>query len=242
MGSTASARQSNGGGGIGGVAAGQPTRAAAAGRKKNRDQKDSGLTGKGKGKGPGTGTGTGTGTGMRDTFLSQFHALGKLLYAKRSPPDDSTDAVSSAAARAAEGWPAMTAVGGGGDMEGRRGQLEFVPEEVLSRGGMELDWALAFLQYHCVDFFTDESGELFLCFFLVFGEFVFSVAKVQYVGGFRTGKVPGPRQRPAVEQEHLKGCWLFLSRGAWSRQRNVGAGRTCMRHLNVPAFSLSAIV
>ncbi|CAN0550945.1 unnamed protein product, partial [Ectocarpus sp. 12 AP-2014] len=86
------------------------------------------------------------GTGQRDTFLTQFHALGKLLYAKRAPPDSD----------GAGGWP--MAGGGGGDGGGEgRGPLAFVPEEVLSQGGMELDWALAFLQYHCVDFYTDES-------------------------------------------------------------------------------------
>ncbi|CBJ49197.1 conserved unknown protein [Ectocarpus siliculosus] len=86
------------------------------------------------------------GTGQRDTFLTQFHALGKLLYAKRVPPDSD----------GAGGWP--TAGGGGGDGGGEgRGPLAFVPEDVLSQGGMELDWALAFLQYHCVDFYTDES-------------------------------------------------------------------------------------
>ncbi|CAB1110468.1 unnamed protein product [Ectocarpus sp. CCAP 1310/34] len=88
------------------------------------------------------------GTGQRDTFLTQFHALGKLLYAKRNPPDSD----------GAGGWPTTGAGGerGDGGVEGR-GPLAFVPEEVLSQGGMELDWALAFLQYHCVDFYTDES-------------------------------------------------------------------------------------
>ncbi|CAN0306522.1 unnamed protein product [Pylaiella littoralis] len=89
--------------------------------------------GGGKGVSASSAAGKGAGTGMRDTFLTQFHALGKLLYAKRGPPG-----------------------GGAGDEEGR-GPLTFVPEEVLSQGGMELDWALEFLQYHCVDFFTDES-------------------------------------------------------------------------------------
>ena len=163
MSASAFGRQSNGGG-----VTSQPRRAT--GRKKKRDQ-DAGVTARaaaGAGKGKGGGKGPETGTGTRDTFLSQFHALGKLLYAKRSPPDGSAGACASAAAaaaaasaaRVAAGWPETAApVGGGGAGEGRRGQLEFVPEEVLSRGGMELDWALAFLQYHCVDFFTDEGGE-----------------------------------------------------------------------------------
>lgn len=167
--SAAFGRQPSGGGG--GVAS-QPKRAAA-GRKKKRNQ-DAGRgegaskTAAGVAAGKGKGKGEGPGTGTRDTFLSQFHALGKLLYAKRSPPDDSAGAAAAPApaasasaagtAKAAGGWPAG---------EGRRGKLEFVPEEVLSRGGMELDWAVAFLQYHCVDFFTDEGGEFYHDFFHV---------------------------------------------------------------------------
>lgn len=84
----------------------------------------------------------GVGTGTRDTFLTQFHALGKLLHAKRLPVD--VDA--GGGKRGVFGYPE------------ERGQLGFVPEEVLSQGGMDLDWALSFLQCHCVDFFTDDDG------------------------------------------------------------------------------------
>ena len=90
-------------------------------------------------------TGT-TGPGTRDTFLTQFHALGKLLHAKRLPADGSDD-----------GGTGMEMEGVSGEGE-RKGRLTFIPEEVLSQGGMDLDWALAFLQCHCVDFFTDEEG------------------------------------------------------------------------------------
>ncbi|CAM9283077.1 unnamed protein product [Discosporangium mesarthrocarpum] len=72
----------------------------------------------------------------RDMFLSQFHALGKLLYAKRLPQGEG---------------------GGDGEAEGGRGKLSFDPEEVMSRGGMGLEWGLTFLQCHCVDFFTEEA-------------------------------------------------------------------------------------
>lgn len=102
------------------------------------------------------------GTGKRDTFLSSFHALGKLLYAKRSSPSPS----SSKGGLAADDSKTVALLKGkcggeGGVGEKRpRGQLGFVPEEVLARGGMELDSALAFLQCHCVDYFTDEDGAL----------------------------------------------------------------------------------
>lgn len=117
-------------------------------KRAGRETRDARSAGGGGGGGGGRGgvsttsaAGKGAGTGARDTFLTQFHALGKLLYAKRGPPGGGGGG------------------GGRGDGEGR-GPLTFVPEEVLSQGGMELDWALAFLQYHCVDFFTDEGGEM----------------------------------------------------------------------------------
>lgn len=68
--------------------------------------------------------------GLRDTRLSPFHALGKLLYAKRrliteQPPS------------------------------GRRPLLDFVPEEVVAQSGMPLFSSIYFLQGHAPDFFTD---------------------------------------------------------------------------------------
>lgn len=90
-------------------------------------------------------------TTQRDTFLSQFRALGKLLYAKRLPP--------SAGVGGDLRGKGGGKQGGVGIAEGgERGPLEFVPEDVLAQSGMDLGWALAFLQYHCVDFFTDEFG------------------------------------------------------------------------------------
>lgn len=106
------------------------------------------------GTGAGAGSGSGsTGTGKRDTFLSSFHALGKLLYAKRlSSAVGTVSAVENGRGGGGGGE------GGAGGAEGR-GALAFVPEEVLSQGGMEVDSAVAFLQYHCVDFYTDEHGK-----------------------------------------------------------------------------------
>jgi Rad17 P-loop domain len=67
--------------------------------------------------------------GLRDTRLSPFHALGKLLYAKR---------------RLATEEPS-----------GRRPQLDFVPEDVVEQSGMPLFSSIYFLQGHAPDFFTD---------------------------------------------------------------------------------------
>lgn len=100
---------------------------------------------------------TGAGTGTRDTFLSQFHALGKLLHAKRLPVDIDRG----------EGKRGVL-----GNPE-ERGQLGFVPEEVLSQGGMDVDWALSFLQYHCVDFFTDDDGMLYAVCYGLMNSFVY---------------------------------------------------------------------
>ena len=63
----------------------------------------------------------------RDSKLSPFHALGKLLYAKRLP----------------------------NVAEGARLPLEFDPDIVIQQTDMELGDILYFLSYHSVDFFTD---------------------------------------------------------------------------------------
>ncbi len=92
----------------------------------------------------------------KDAKLSTFHALGKLLYAKRKQQssrevailysdDDEATVVASkpAATNIASKW------------YDRRGPLEFVPEDVLSRIEMGIGPALSFLSYHSPDFFTD---------------------------------------------------------------------------------------
>lgn len=61
----------------------------------------------------------------RDTKLSSFHSLGKLLYAKRK----------------------LVA-------EGRLG-LAFDPEDILERSDLGVEGSLRFLEYHSGDFFTD---------------------------------------------------------------------------------------
>lgn len=72
-------------------------------------------------------------SGLRDTKLSSFHALGKLLYAKRK--------------------------NGVSGRNCQRQPLEFDPESVVEQSDMEVSGVLHFLEYHCVEFFTD-SGEL----------------------------------------------------------------------------------
>ena len=72
----------------------------------------------------------------RDTKLSMFHALGKLIHAKRKPIcQDTLDETKM--------W------------DDGRGPLEFDPEDVLSRSGMGVGSAISFLSYHCPDYFTD---------------------------------------------------------------------------------------
>jgi hypothetical protein len=68
--------------------------------------------------------------GLRDSRLSPFHALGKLLYAKR-------------------------VVSSKGQNAHLRPPLEFNPEEVVEQSGMPLFSSLYFLQGHAPDFFTD---------------------------------------------------------------------------------------
>ncbi|KAL3787880.1 hypothetical protein ACHAW5_001371 [Stephanodiscus triporus] len=109
----------------------------------------------------GTRSGHGNGNGnvsvncaaRKDSRLSAFHALGKLLYAKRKQRQPSRAAAWASVAVDASPPPA-----GGATLtswDDGRGPLEFVPEEVLSRTDMGLDSAITFLSYHSPDFFTD---------------------------------------------------------------------------------------
>lgn len=72
----------------------------------------------------------------RDEKLNTFHALGKLLYAKRLP-------ASTAATSIPSPW------------NDGRPPMDFDPERVVERSDMELSGALSFLEYHCIDFFSD---------------------------------------------------------------------------------------
>lgn len=70
----------------------------------------------------------------RDSKLSMFHTLGKVLYAKRKRVSE--EAESSGAFN-------------------ERPPLDFNPDTVMEQSGMELGGALTFLGYHSPDFFTD---------------------------------------------------------------------------------------
>lgn len=74
----------------------------------------------------------------RDITLSTFHALGKLLYAKRKTSQEIQLSSSSLS-----------------DGTDRRLPLDFDPEKVLEGSSIGLYGALSFLGYHTPEFFTD---------------------------------------------------------------------------------------
>jgi len=71
------------------------------------------------------------GEDVKDVKLSTFHALGKLLYAKRIKVHDNASCTDP------------------------RPPLEFDPERVLEDGDIGITGALSFIQHHAPDFFTD---------------------------------------------------------------------------------------
>lgn len=80
----------------------------------------------------------------RDVKLSSFHALGKLLYAKRRQRgQDSQLSTKSSTEFGVHKW------------DDGRGPLEFTPEEVLDQTDMNTGSAISFLSYHSPDYFTD---------------------------------------------------------------------------------------
>lgn len=83
----------------------------------------------------------------RDTKLSTFHTLGKLLYAKRMREEDANTAkVGSDVSFYDSLWNTD-----------HRPPLQFVPEDILKGGDIGIDGALTFLQYHSSDFYTEIS-------------------------------------------------------------------------------------
>lgn len=76
----------------------------------------------------------------RDTRLSTFHALGRILYAKRQPMNNDTLLVQASASTVRVRPP-----------------LQFVPEKVMEQSDMELGGALYFLEHNSPEFFTDIS-------------------------------------------------------------------------------------
>ena len=71
----------------------------------------------------------------RDVKLSAFHALGKLLYAKRQINTNKDT---------------------GSFHSSERPPLQFIPEEVVNSCDMSLEGMVSFLSYHCPDFYTSE--------------------------------------------------------------------------------------
>lgn len=84
----------------------------------------------------------------RDTKLSMFRALGKLLYAKRKKLGANDEEY----IRKISSWNSILP----GRLYDSRPPLEFVPEDVMSTGDIDHKNAVSFLQYHCPEFFTDE--------------------------------------------------------------------------------------
>ncbi|KAL3810996.1 hypothetical protein ACHAXA_006548 [Cyclostephanos tholiformis] len=94
----------------------------------------------------------------KDIRLSAFHALGKLLYAKRKQRQPTSRAVAwdsyddEPPSRVTAFTPPARPLSLWDD---GRGPLEFVPEEVLSHTDMDIYSAISFLFFHSPDFFTD---------------------------------------------------------------------------------------
>ena len=84
----------------------------------------------------------------RDTKLSMFRALGKLLYAKRQKLGTNDEEY----IRKISSWNNILP----GHLYDSRPPLEFVPEKVMNTGDIDHKNAVSFLQYHCPEFFTDE--------------------------------------------------------------------------------------
>ena len=84
----------------------------------------------------------------RDTKLSMFRALGKLLYAKRQKLGTNDEEY----IRKISSWNSILP----GHLYDSRPPLEFVPEKVMNTGDIDHKNAVSFLQYHCPEFFTDE--------------------------------------------------------------------------------------
>ena len=84
----------------------------------------------------------------RDTKLSTFHALGKLLYAKRMTVEDAKKSI-------------LQKHVGDNDYHDRtwnrdlRPPLQFHPERALEGGDISITGAMSFVQFHSPDFFTD---------------------------------------------------------------------------------------
>ena len=92
---------------------------------------------------------------QKDTRLSSFHALGKILYAKRqyngedNTPSPRANLLTRNLATDGSRWKSF-------HWTDKRPPLAFDPEEVLNQNDMGPEGAVSFLAFHAPDFFTDE--------------------------------------------------------------------------------------
>ena len=89
---------------------------------------------------------------QRDTCISIFHALGKLLYAKRKAVNGIHGTTTSSLFGEEE---TITSYHNSPWNKDKRPPLEFNPEMVLDHCDIGLNGAINFVEYHCPDFFTD---------------------------------------------------------------------------------------
>ena len=87
---------------------------------------------------------------QKDTKLSTFHALGKLLYAKRLAEKD----VKTKQIRCGSSEGEINYHGCEWNRD-RRPPLQFNPERVLEEGDIGISGAISFVQFHSPDFFSD---------------------------------------------------------------------------------------
>lgn len=109
----------------------------------------------------------------KDTKLSAFHALGKLLYAKRKVRQQQSSS-SQSSSLLSTGWDSdedvtectsmLTTTATSSNLSTSaalkswydgRGPLEFIPEDILLQTDMGISSAITFLSFHSPDFFTD---------------------------------------------------------------------------------------
>lgn len=101
----------------------------------------------------------------KDICLTSFHALGKLLYAKRQVfKIDSLDCKQVYSTYLIEGQNKATCLDDQSPIEHKklfqidnRPPLAFDPEEVINQNELGPESSIYFLSYHAIDFFEDES-------------------------------------------------------------------------------------
>lgn len=96
---------------------------------------------------------SGSSNSQRDVRLSTFHALGKLLYAKRlSSKSKSKSSLTAMTTTVIANYQNFHDASWNND---KRQPLEFEPEQVLDQSAISLNNAVHFMGYHSPDFFSD---------------------------------------------------------------------------------------